>query len=146
MEPRPCDIDEEQVVAQFTTTGCQCSKKCSAQFSPRYILEARARCFDLSHGELDMVILGQLFASTNASDMVAVESRHTERERQRVHTMYSHAGKGVCVKTFRFLHTVGEKRLKNLYKSFKENGLTPRVHGNTHRRPKLSLFSQQSMS
>ena len=58
--------------------------------------------------------------------------------------MYSHAGKGVCVKTFRFLHTVGEKRLKNLYKSFKENGLTPRVHGNTHRRPKHSLSFQST--
>ena len=88
-----------------------------------------------------MAILGQLLASTNASDMVAVESRHAEKQRQRVHTTFSHAGKGVCIKTFRFLHTVGEKRLKNLLKSFKENGLTPRVHGNTHRRPKHTLLS-----
>ena len=139
VEPRPCDVDEEQVVAQFTTTGCQCNKKCSTQFSSQYILEARAHCFDLSHGELDMVILGQLFASTNKSVSVAVESRHTEKERQKGHTTYYHAGKAVCIKTFRFLHTVGEKRLKNLQKNFKENGLTPRIHGNVHRRPKHSL-------
>ena len=139
VEPRPCDVDEEQVVAQFTTTGCQCNKKCSTQFSSQYILEARAHCFDLSHGELDMVILGQLFASTNKSVSVAVESRHTEKERQKGHTTYYHAGKAVCIKTFRFLHTVGEKRLKNLQKNFKENELTPRIHGNVHRRPKHSL-------
>ena len=93
VEPRPCDVDEEQVVAQFTTTGCQCNKKCSTQFSSQYILEARAHCFDLSHGELDMVILGQLFASTNKSVSVAVESRHTEKERQKGHTTYYHAAK-----------------------------------------------------
>ena len=91
-----------------------------------------------------MAILGQLLASTNTSDVVAVESRHAEKERQRVHTTFSHAGKGVCVKTFRFLHTVGEKRLKNLLKSYKENGLTPRVHGNTNRRPKHSLSFQST--
>ena len=48
-----------------------------------------SRCFDLSHGELDMAILGQLLASTNASNMVAVESRHAEKERQSAYNVQS---------------------------------------------------------
>ena len=40
---------------------------------------------------------------------------------------------------FRFLHTIGEKRLKNLVKSFKANGLAPCVHGNTKRLPHNTL-------
>ncbi len=44
-----------------------------------------------------------------------------------------------------FLHGVGCKRLKNLAKSYKSNGLTPRIHGNTRRPPKwtLSLVSAE---
>ena len=40
---------------------------------------------------------------------------------------------------FRFLHGIGIKRFKNLLKSLKENGLSPRVHGNTNRKPKHAL-------
>ena len=96
----------------------------------------RAQCYDLTHAELDMVLLGQLVASTNMSGTIVVESRHLNKERQRVYTTFYHAGKVVCGKTSRFLHTIGSKRLKNVAKSLKENGLTPRIHGNTHNRPK----------
>ena len=40
---------------------------------------------------------------------------------------------------FRFLHTIGQKRLKNLAKSLKNNGLAPRIHGNTKRLPPNTL-------
>ena len=36
---------------------------------------------------------------------------------------------------FLYLHDIGEKRLKNLMKHFKKNGLTGRTHGNTSRQP-----------
>ena len=136
---RPCDTTEDVMVAQFVSAGCGCSKKCSSQFSLEYIRDMRAQCYDLTHTELDMVLLGQLVASTNTSGKVVVESGHLGKERQRAYTIFYHAGKVVCGKTFRFLHTIGSKRLKNLAKSFKENGLTPRIHGNTHNRPKHSL-------
>ena len=136
---RPCDTEEEEMVAQFASAGCGCSKKCSSQFSVDYVRDIRAQCYDLTHSELDMVLLGQLMASTNTIEKVVVESGHLEAERKRAYTTFYHAGKVVCGKTFRFLHTVGSKRLKNLAKSLKNNGLTPRIHGNTHKRPKHSL-------
>ena len=136
---RPYDTTEDVMVAQFASAGCGCSKKCSSQFSLEYIRDMRAQCYDLTHTELDMALLGQLVASTNTSGTVVVESGHLGKERQRVYTTFYHAGKVVCGKTFRFLHTIGSKRLKNLAKHLKEDGLTPRVHGNTHNRPKHSL-------
>ena len=37
VELRPCDRNEEEVVAQFVATGCSCAKQCSSQFSKEYI-------------------------------------------------------------------------------------------------------------
>ena len=108
---RPCDTEEEEMVAQFASAGCGCSKKCSSQFSVNYVRDIRAQCYDLTHSELDMVLLGQLMASTNTSEKVVVDSGHLEVERKRCYTTFYHAGKVVCGKTFRFLHTVGSKRL-----------------------------------
>ena len=45
----------------------------------------------------------------------------------------------MCRKTFSFLHTIGKKRLQNLAKSLKENGITPCIHGNVRKRPQHSL-------
>ena len=111
---RPCDTEEEEMVPQFASAGCGCSKKCSSQFSVDYVRDIRAQCYDLTHSELDMVLLGQLMASTNTSEKVVVESGHLEAERKRAYTTFYHAGKVVCGKTFR-------------------------IHGNTHKRPKHSL-------
>lgn len=105
---------EEELVAQFASAGYGCSKKCSHQFSLAYIRNMRAQCNDLAHNELDMVLLGQLVAATNTSEKVVVESGHLERKRQKAYSTFYHASKGVREKTFRFLHTIGNKRLKNL--------------------------------
>ena len=49
--------------------------------------------------------------------------------------MFWHRGLKVCRKTFLFLHTISEKRFKNLKTSLLQNGLSPRMHGNTKRLP-----------
>ena len=41
----------------------------------------------------------------------------------------------ICLKTFLFLHYIGKKRFRNLVKHFQKNGIAPRIHGNTRRRP-----------
>ena len=112
VELRPCDTTEEGLLATFTSVGCGCSKKCSSQFSLSYIRDMRAQCYELSHNELDLVLLGQLVASTNTSEMVVVDSGHLGKERKKAYRTFHHAGKIVCGKTLRFLHTIGSKRLK----------------------------------
>ncbi len=117
----------------------------SLQFSVHCVEEVRSQCASLSHNELDLVLLGQLMAASNNTDTVVTESGHTETLRQKTYTKYTHQGLNVCATMFRFLHGVGCKRLKNLAKSYKSNGLTPRIHGNTRRPPKwtLSLVSAE---
>ena len=140
---RPTDTEEEFVVSSFMSTGCGCRKAkgapCYRQFSLSYVEEFRASCAELTPAELDMVIMGQLAAGMNTSDTVSTTARHKDDDREKCYTSFTHQGKPVCVRMFRFLHGVGEKRLKNLTKSLKRNGLCPRVHGNTNKRPKHAL-------
>ena len=97
------DIEEEEEVELFISTGCSCSTNCSSKFSREYIREMRSSCFSLTCDELDMATLGQLMASSNISDTVEVSSWHLQKERP--HTTYYHCGKNMCHKTYCFLHT-----------------------------------------
>lgn len=72
-------------------------------------------------------------ATSNNSDTVITASGHIESIRQNAYTRYYHQGLNVCATMFRFLHGVGRKRMKNLARSYKVNGLTPRIHGNSKR-------------
>ena len=84
-----------------------------------------------------MAILGQLSAFTNSSTLSVHSSkhRHSPANRQRAYMLFYHGGRRVCKKMFLFLHTISDKRLRNLQESLRENGLTPRCHGNTRRLP-----------
>ena len=131
------------------TSGCGCTKargtQCCNQFTREYVTSARETCAELTHSELDVAILGQLTAGTNTSSSLSTgmlstgRAHHKETERKRVYTGYFHQGKPVCHKMFRFLHNIGEKRLKNLITSFKDNGLRPRLHGNAKKLPHNTL-------
>ena len=122
----PTDIEENELIASFVSQGCGCNKKCCSQFTREYVTSVCACSTELSHGELDMAIMGQLLAYTNTSSEVS-------------YTSFFHQGKPVCRRMFQFLHGIGIKRMKNLMRSMKENGLTLRVHGNTNRKPKHAL-------
>lgn len=141
----PTDSEEQQIMSKLMTAGCGCckvnGKPCFEQFSKEYITSHRASCAELARAELDMAILGALFACINTSDTVSIQAKHKEASRERAYTSFTHLSKPVCSKTFQMLHNIGKKRLVNLLKSLKENGLAPRIHGNTHRRPKHALTS-----
>ena len=135
----PTDVKEDELICAFVSSGCGCNKKCSSQFTVEYVTSVRSCCAELTHSELDMAIMGQLAAFVNTGSQVSTAARHKEGERKKAYTSFFHQGKPVCSRTFQFLHGIGIKRLKNLTTSVKENGLTPRVHGNTNRRPKHAL-------
>ena len=136
---QPSDNFEEQAISEFILSGCGCSKglgkPCCQQFPDDYIRTYHLNCIELTHSELDMIILGQLAACVNSSSVVSTVNRHAEREREKSHKSFTHQGKPICNKMFRFLHGIGEKRLK----SFEENGITPRIHSNVKRRLKHAL-------
>ena len=53
-----------------------------------------------------MAILGQMMASVNTSSIVSTAAYHKEDERK-VYSSFSHQGKLVCARMFRFLHFLG---------------------------------------
>lgn len=144
----PTDTLEEQQVSTFMAAGCGCrkalGKPCSYQFSTEYVASFRESCVQLSHSELDMAILGQLSASVNTSKRVSIEAGHKDTEREKSYSSFIHQGKPICKAMFCFIHAIGEKRVKNLTRSLKENGLTACIHGNTKRLPKHA-FSFESV-
>ena len=66
-------IDKEEIVEkvkQFLQAGCGCSRgikggHCSQQFSKAAVLVNLNNCMELSHGELDLVILANIQAFTS---------------------------------------------------------------------------------
>ncbi|XP_064383600.1 uncharacterized protein LOC135332176 [Halichondria panicea] len=137
------DAEEKKEVHDFCRKECGCSlwkqKCCSLQFSVHEVEDVRSQCASLSHDELDMVLLGQIMATSNNRDTVVTASGHKKSPRQKAYTRYFHQGLIVCAKMFLFFHGVSRTRMKALAQRYKENGLTPRIHGNTKRSPKWTL-------
>ena len=132
-------------MSQFTSKGCGCTlcngKPCSSQFTTEYITTYRNACLDLTHNKLGLFLMGQLAAFGN-SGQVVIESRHHEKEREKAYTTIYHRGRRVCMTMFRVLHAVGKKRIFNLNRSLKHDGVRPRVHGNASKLPKHTLTFQ----
>ena len=59
--------------------------------------------------------------------------------RQASRTDYQHRGINVCRKFFRYLHCVGDDKITDMIKHYKENDVERRVHGNTKKLPKNAL-------
>ena len=144
IEERQVDIDERGTVTALMEATCGCKKglgsqPCSSQFSGDHLMSVRASCSELTHSELDMAVMGQLMAAMNDDTTTNTMSRHRAKDRQRVTCSFRHEGKQICEKMFRFLHTIGETRYKNLKKSFQSHGLATRSHGNLKRSPAHAL-------
>ena len=88
---------------------------------------------ELSHDELDLVIMGQVMAGTFD------DSTFLSKE-EGIHLFFHH-GVWICQKTFLFVHTIGYTRFKGVKASYSSRGLEPRVHKNKskHRESGLSV-------
>ena len=134
------DVHKKSIISIFLSAGCGCAKQCSSQFTAEHVTSVRASCAELPNNELDMAILGQLMTSVNSSSTVSTAAHHKQDKCKKSYTTFCHQVKPVCISMFRFLHGVGNKGLKNLTHSLKENGLAARVHGNTNKKPKYALL------
>lgn len=104
-EPTESEEQENQLVVQYMAKGCGCllnnGQQCSSQFTTEYVLDVRASCLELTRNELDMVLLGQLMASTDLSETVGQKTKHKEAPRQRTAATYHHhLGKTICTPMF----------------------------------------------
>ena len=87
-----------------------------------------------------MVIMGQLVALT-------VRDGSTQRASDRVRssTQFQFGGHRICIKTFCFLHNIGQGKLKAIKSSWLENGLRPRQHQHTTPHNVTSLSDVQQV-
>ena len=84
-------------------------------------------------------------AGMNSNTTTNTASGHREKDRQRASYTFHHQGKPICKKVFKFIHTIGGTRYRNLKKSIHSQGLVIRTHGNLKRSPAhaLSLSSTE---
>ena len=132
---------------EFLRTTCGCKKAngkpCSSLFSEEHYRDLRAQASFLTHEQLDLVILGSLMATVNTDKFRPSYSRHKPAKRQKMTTTYMHQGHHLCKTTYDFLHGVGNHRVKNIRKSYIQDGLAVRTHGNAKRSPHNALTYTQ---
>ena len=131
---------ETELVRRFLLTSCGCKmgkehKACSSALTFREIIDYRANCHELTSNELDMVIPGQLRAHDTTTHSLS-EIGGCQKKRSHCATAtYNFRNSQLCRKSFLFLHTVSDKRFRNLVEHYKVFGVTPRSHGLAGRSP-----------
>jgi hypothetical protein len=91
------------------------------QFDIDYLINIRATMMELSHHELDLVIMSQVMALPHGEKETRA-TKHIPHERQRMNTKFFHRGQHICRTTFLFLHAISKHRLDCIIKSYQLEG------------------------
>ena len=98
----------EEKLADFLMNGCGCSQQCFKFFDVEHYEDVMGQCAELSKDELDLVLLAQIMAHIQTTNVVGPPSKHSPKVRQRPRLTFSHHGRNVCKATFLMLHGVGK--------------------------------------
>ena len=134
-------VEPEQIkekVKQFLQAGCGCSRgpkddQCSCQFSEEAVLTNLNNCMELSHGELDLVILANIQALFTDMEVTG------EKRKRGPRCNFSYQGRTICRDMFLNLYGIGYSRFRRLKEHYEANGLSLRLHGNSKRLPPNTL-------
>ena len=135
--------DEDGRIAHFLSEGCKCQlndgSPCSALFTASQVMAARDECRQLTRDQLDVMIMGQLRALCQI-DPLTQKTKTKNTDRSRTATLFRFGGHRICHKVFLFLHAMSHQRFKSIKKTWRENGLCPRVRSKVvpHNTTKLS--------
>ena len=139
-----CDLldvlKSEEIIAKvtkFLQEGCGCSRgskggQCCEQFSKEVVLSNLNNCLELSHGELDLVILANIQACTN-SEIIG------EKRKRSSQSSFLYLNRPICKDLFLNLYRISYSQFRRLKQHYEEHGLSQRVHGNCKRLPHNSL-------
>ena len=101
---REIDKKEEEIVKSFVVEGCACNLNggngCSKFFSQEHYQSMKNQCVELDHDSLDLLIMGQIMATT-----IFEHTTRCDKERERVTTQFLHQGKKVKVNTYTYRAT-----------------------------------------
>ena len=120
-------------VKQFLQAGCGCSKgikggQCSQQFSEVAVIANLNNCMELSHEELDLVILANIQAST----LIEISG---EKRKRSPRCSFTFQARAICKEMFLTIYGISYSRFRRLKHHYEENGLSVRVHGNRKKLP-----------
>jgi len=110
--------------------GCGCELECLSDLDTEFVWRHRCNIAELSKGEHDMYLMGIMMASLANP---RATSKHKERQRNR--NKYIFQGKEICQEAFLYLENVTIYQLKSIRKHVIDNGVVPRVHRNTGKKP-----------
>ena len=145
VDRRNLDEAEEQLILQFSQDGCKCDlgpnkSTCCTTISVEHFRSVRCQMLELTHDELDLVVMGQVLAGCFSGE----RSLHRGQQRGKSYTTFSHQGQRICRKTFLFLHTMGYWRFKVNKANYTANGVVARVHGGAGKRKNHGLSLSQT--
>ena len=129
---RQVDQHEYEQVNTMVNRSCGCKlgekgTACSTQFTRETIVTQREQCLTLDKELLDMLVLGQFQAHTTDTS--------TEDTSRQKYVVFYFKGKRICRKFFMFIHTLSQKKYRNLFEHYASCGTLPREHGNLHKAP-----------
>ena len=133
-------VDSEEIIAKvknFLQDGCGCSQgtkggQCSQQLQGETVLSNLNNCLELSHGELDLVILANIQAFTSV-DIIG------EKRKRSVRCSFLYLNRPICKEMFLNLYGISYSRFRRLKEHYEEHGISQRVHGNRKRLPHNTL-------
>ena len=140
LENEPMSEENEEVI-RFLNTGCGCSggvngSPCSESISKEAIVFNHNNCKELSSTELDMVILANIQASDHSEQHGSKAGR---KHKRRSRCSFHYKSIPICKKMFLFLYCISDSRFRSLKEHYGNHGITPRMHGNTKKRPSNAL-------
>ena len=143
-EPTVYDSQEQEDVQQFLSNTCKCTlgpggKPCCLSLSMETIQRSRDKCAELSHNELDLVVMTQIHSLRT----VEHEACQGKTSTFRPSCSYFIHGVKICQATFLFLHRISRNRYPRIVSLYDTEGLVSSVHGNTGRLPKNTCTLEQ---
>ena len=132
-------LDSEEIVEKKRSReeGCRCSQgvkrgHCSQQFQKEVVLCNWNNYLELSHGELDLVILANFQAFT----MIDVIG---EKRKRSACCNFLYPKRPICKEMFLNTYGISYSRFRRLKEHYEEHGICQRVHGNRKRLPHNTL-------
>ena len=98
----------EEKLDDFLQKGCGCRTECYKQITREHYLDTMERCAELTHDQLDLVLLGQLMANIHLSEVVGPQSNHAASPTQLARVDFHHHGRKFCRSMFLMLHGIGK--------------------------------------
>ena len=133
-------LENDEIIAKvekFLQDGCGCShgtkgRQCCQQFAKEAVLSNLNNCLELSHGELDLVVLANIQACTKIEIL-------GEKRKRSSRCSFLFVNRPICKDMFLHLYGISYSRFRRLKEHYEEHGLAQRVHGNCKKLPHNTL-------